>query len=231
MPKQLNNGKVTQALQRTFGFKGRYNPMLDEVIVPVYQISDPQPAAPQRLAIGSIEQDAPGVGTAISPQFFNPVGSGIIASVTGVQIGASKDTGPGISVPYGVQFMEENLLYLAGPDVLIKRTFFRDQRQSPQTTAGKLALCTLRSNRNLGSIVASNVFARAIIQTGNNFAEMVPATGGEVRQPVLVLQPGRGFIVRTQDATLANAVTVFAMNVQWLEVPILQDDPPGGSPP
>ena len=86
MPKQLNNGQVSLSLQKAFNFKGRYQPMLDEVIVPVYQIEDPVPSLVQNTYAGSIQIAEGAVGDFARIRLTNPAGSGIVLTVTGASL-------------------------------------------------------------------------------------------------------------------------------------------------
>jgi len=135
MPKQINAGRVTSALQRAFGFKGKYTPMLDEVIVPVYTISDPTPALPQRLAFATVT--SPGILdttlTAPAATLTNPKGSGIIVSLTSLNVGLEEGgPAPGIvALTILVRFIGGSSFGLPG------NVYFRDQRiQQPQLPIG-----------------------------------------------------------------------------------------------
>jgi len=227
MPKQLNNGKVTEALQRAFGFKGRYQPMLDEVIVPVYQISDPVPADEQRLCNGAIYQD-PNITTnrSVGPEFINPEESGVLCSVTSVLIGSFKSgAGPPNVVRYDVRFDTAADQVLPGIDTIRNDGNFRDQREATPLPRDRVPACFLLSNNARSSAYdLDTIFAFTTVIADVQLTEMVGAVGAQPRQPVVVLQPGRMFSVRAADSSDAGGAGSFSfgMVVSWLETPIQQ---------
>jgi hypothetical protein len=80
MPKQINTYQVGQALVRKFGLKGRFQPVLDEVIVPVVNVGETLEQS-VRLAAGGLEGVTAGAGNQNLITFRNGAGSGIIATV------------------------------------------------------------------------------------------------------------------------------------------------------
>jgi len=208
MPKQLNNGQITQALQRAFGFKGRYIPMLDEVIVPVYNIADPSPASVTRLVAGTF--DAFSNTTEIAyVQLFNPVGSGVIANLTTTV--ALSDVKQGITV----RFFDTPapLKASVGP-------FFRDRRNVGNP------ICELRRDETellpVGDEVALLQVDGALAQTAAWAAETA-----DPRQPLAVLGPGQGIVLQPQ---VNVASSIMRVNFRWLEIPITEVGPIGGLP-
>jgi len=208
MPLPIQIGSVTQALQRAFGFKGRYTPMLDEIIVPVYVIADPSPAQITRLAAGFNNQSQ------VALQFvfimlFNPEGSGILINVTSVVASADLKTDLTVSL-----FDDVSGVSLDGS------TAWRDRRN-----AGRPSGLVGRSNSET-AVVGESV---ARIQVDGTLAQTAAweASAADPRQPLIVLDEGKGLIV--QD-TLGTDIPVINVNYRWLEVPITEQRPPGGLP-
>jgi len=206
MPKQIQAGKLTQALQRAFGFKGRYIPMLDEVVVPVYVIADPSPAEVTRLCAATFVTASFGT---FQPyiQLFNPVASGIIINVTTVVVMAD------VKVEISIRFFDT-----PGPES--GSAFFRDRR-NPGSPAGQM-----RRDSNQAGLVGNGV---ATIQVDGALSQTAAwiADSGDPRQPLVVLEPGQGVIA--QSTELVNGVAVQA-NFRWLELPITELNPIGGLP-
>jgi len=214
MPKQLQSGRVTQILQRAFGFKGRYVPMLDEVIVPVYVIADPSPAETTRLCAGDHSAFASPIGDEFpAVQLFNPVGSGIVVNVTkGVVTSETKEL-------FNVSFYDTPLP--AGTQVS-----FRDRRNTlTLDKAQRRPSCQLlRDNTStvqLGEQIAT-------LETDGTLSQTAAweATAGDIRQPMAILGPGQGVII--QRRTALSAFDQFRVAFQWLEIPITQTNPDGG---
>jgi len=235
MPKQLNNGNVTAALQRAFGFKGRYRPMLDEVIVPVYQIADPVPAAPQALCIGTNVDSGAGALEFVVFQFFNPTGSGVVAQMSSVAFGV---LGPGdppipeVFIRMQMRFItEKQKMDLTSPSVQFNNGFFRDQRAAiTALSESNRPLCQLISDSaRTTSIPGADRAAFTLIKTDDTLAELVQTFGGDIRQPAIVLPPGRG--IEIAPATANANDTALGMVCTWLEVAESQTNPSGGSPP
>ena len=80
MPKQINTYQVGQSLVKKFGLKGRFQPVLDEVIVPVITVGDTTPTD-IRLAVSGISAAAAGAGNQHKIHLRNPPNSGILMTV------------------------------------------------------------------------------------------------------------------------------------------------------
>jgi len=227
MPKQLNAPQITAALQRVFGFKGSYRPMLDEVVVPVYLISDPAPAATQQLAQCSIISNGIPVTAAPMTQFVNPEGSGILAVVTSVALGIRKQAGgqDATHVFEGFFFRGDGA---TGPSTP-KRGIFRDQRAAFDAPTTPRALCTLHGGTTTTPRAADSVIVGVLVKENDATRELAIAANAQTRQGTFTIQPGRSFQIGplvpadTQDIDLI-------MNVSWIEVAIDQA-PAAGSPP
>jgi len=210
MPLPIQVGSVTQALQRAFGFKGRYTPLLDEVIVPVYVISDPAPASVTRLCAGNAQ-----ISTKLNFQafvtLFNPVGSGIIIYVSSVVALAS------------IKFT----LRLAFFDDETSTSFdgtraFRDRRNRglPSGVIGR--------NNDVAGDAGERV---ALIQVDGALTQTASweTQTADPRQPLAVLGEGNGLIVQDNDPNTPADEEIFA-NFRWLEIPITEQRPAGGLP-
>ena len=210
MPKQLNNGQVTQALQRAFGFKGRYTPMLDEVIVPVYNIQDPSPATVTLLCAGIVATPV-GLGTSNFKfcQLFNPSGSGRMINITHAHV-----TG---TIKFNL-----NIRYHDVPgNEQRPESAFRDRRNR-----GKPVGQVIRDDQQtalVGSKIASLQIDGALSQSSS-----WQTSGADPRQPLTVLEPGQGVIV--QDSVATPDDDSFEVSWRWLEIPLTETNPLGGIP-
>jgi hypothetical protein len=85
VPKQINTYTFGQALVKRFGLKGRFQPVLDETIVPVTLVDE---AIERRPAFAGFE--APAVaGEYSSFQLLNPNDSGIVVRVEQIWVSAA----------------------------------------------------------------------------------------------------------------------------------------------
>jgi len=210
MPKQIQTGHVTQSLQRAFGFKGQFKPMLDELIVPVYVIADPTPAQVQRLCAGTRGAIVPTDLDRPFVQLFNPPDSGVLASVTSVI--ASSDVKHQL-----------NVAFFDTPGVQVGTAHFRDRRNQGNPS------CELRNTEtettNQGDIIAVLQVDGTLSQTSSWVA-----TPADPRQPLSVLPPGRGLIVQLRSTIASVAGDNMRVNFRWLEVPIWDIRPESGLP-
>lgn len=71
MPKQINTYKVGQSLVRMFALKGRYQPVLDETIVPVVVVGE-EPTPEAIPGFGTVICAASGGGNQNLAMFSNP---------------------------------------------------------------------------------------------------------------------------------------------------------------
>ena len=83
MPKQINTPSPGQALVRMFSLKGRFQPVLDEVIVPVVQVPLDAPAS-KRFAAWGTTMAAGGAGTQGRAFIENTAQSGHLVVLTKV---------------------------------------------------------------------------------------------------------------------------------------------------
>jgi len=210
MPLPIQIGSVTQALQRAFGFKGRYTPMLDEVIVPVYVISDPAPAQVTRLAAGfnTVNMPSNEIGFV---QLFNPPGSGVILNVTSVVVLADAKDSVAIAL-----FDDTTGTTFDGSE------HFRDTRV-PGPPAGQIG-----QNATLVSFVGNRL---AIVQVDGTLAQTASweTQSADPRQPLVVLDEGKGLIAQVATAPTVNSI-LLSGNFRWLEIPITEQRPAGGLP-
>jgi len=234
MPKQLNNGKVTAALQRAFGFKGRYIPMLDEVIVPVYQIADPAPAEPAKFCAGQNStvspisdpaEDVPQVG------LLNPKGSGVLCIVSIASLTLLIDD----SVPTPQQFAgvlaiqtkisEPNSLGFGG--AAEGNSFFRDRRLRDINPS-----CVVQAINGAGASGAPLLGSSFISFPGTPTVE-IRSQAIELRAPLFVLPPATLILFEVNRAATAYPTDQplgFSGTFQWQEVPLQYSNPLGGLP-
>jgi len=229
MPKQLNNGKITEGLQRAFGFKGRYQPMLDEVIVPVYSIDDPAPAAPQRIVFGvrTAESVTEAAGRVFDVGAANPRGSGnlLILNQLRIQIRGDKPGGPSTAgiIPLALKLTETGIL---GADLTPNSTF-RDRRIDGEPT-------TFLEARVVGGPAGSATIAELFVAFDTGLSATVGIEAVDLASPLAVLRPGSSLFVELDrlgsglDATAPAALTVTAL---WIEVPITFVGPLSGTSP
>jgi len=213
MPKSLNNAKITQRLVESFQLKGRYIPMLDEVIVPVYVLDDPAPAEPNRLAAGTVEITAPGAGTT-KLQLFNPPNSGVMTIVTFASIILSKAGGAADFYPVLIFLVQSDQVPSDGSTAL--NTDWRDTRialDEPYTTvsssAGGIAAGSQIITQVLGLDPAASLAEVEVLAS--------PVQGP--RQPPVVLKPSTGIVLQVTNPQAAG-LTMFA-NFLWEEIPLL----------
>lgn len=78
MPKQINTHRPGQALVRRFGLKGRYQPVLDETIVPVTSVDN------ETIAVGCLSGGSSIAAVALELGYYrlqNPSGSGKVLTI------------------------------------------------------------------------------------------------------------------------------------------------------
>jgi len=213
MPKQIQVGSVTQVLQRAFGFKGRYTPLLDEIIVPVYVIADPSPAAITRLCAGNLRATAD-AGTDLNYiQIFNPATSGIVVNVTHVVVFST------IKQTFFISFFDDD------PSSIVPAgqsgAAFRDRRNVGDPIG------QLRLNTATAALVGEQV---AAVQVDGALSQTAAweADTSDPRQPLAVLGPGQGLIVQEELSQVSPQQ--FGVNFRWLEIPSSVTNPFGGLP-
>lgn len=79
MPKQINSASVGQRLVQLFSLKGRFQPVLDEVIVPVVSVD---PESVEQLPAAAMGGEAAVAAEYGYGSLRNPVGSGLLIHVT-----------------------------------------------------------------------------------------------------------------------------------------------------
>jgi len=210
MPLPIQVGSVTQALQRAFGFKGRFTPLLDEVIVPVYVISDPTPAQVTRLVAASVSVlESITVGDISFVQLLNPAESGILINLTS-------------AVASGTIKFRVIVELFDTPGAAESPAFFRDTRNlgSP---SGQLRFDS-QTTGFVGDIIAVLEVDGALTQTASWQTD-----AADPRQPLVVLKPGKGVIFQ-MDLPGGASVEELRVNLRWLEVPIWDIGPEAGLP-
>jgi len=211
MPKQIQAGRLTQALQRAFGFKGRYVPMLDEVIVPVYVIQDPLPATVTRLSIGTGSGVVTANGRAFV-QLFNPLGSGVLVNLTKAIVLSD------VKLEVNVKFNTEAAGASSG-------RHFRDRRNV--ATLGTPRAQLRLEGEGAATVPGDTV---AVLQVDGALTQTAAweVSNNDPRQPLAVLQPGNGVVI--QERSGITGPYFIRATFQWLEVPITEVNPFGGIP-
>jgi len=225
MPLPIQVGSVTQALQRAFGFKGRYTPMLDEVIVPVYVVQDPAPAVVTRIAAGTVTVPEPGDGEFVHVSLWNPPTSGVLAVVNSVFVQVSDAVDGTTSDPH---------------------TFIGKIKAAPVQPGGAETDSDFRDARLLGNEPALSMFGDLSVlgPAGPSIAQILfpsGATGSQPqllktqssdpRQPLAVLAPGSLLeLVNLKAGLAADLEPKTRASFQWLEIPITEQSPLGGLP-
>jgi len=231
MPKAIQVGSVTAALQRAFGFKGKFTPMLDEIVVPVYVIQDPAPAVKTRLVAATAEITAP---TPADPteaiahvRLWNHPKTGVLGVVNFVHIQITTDQDTVQTKPWLVRgFIVKTNVTPPGAGATVPG-LFRDTRF---TAAEKPALEIRSLFDNVGS--GSDFFTQFNFTTGLTGApaQRMEAESSDPRQPLAVLSPGSYLEVNIPEATIIGGEPKLRVNFQWLEIPITELDPAGGLP-
>jgi len=221
MPKNLNNAKITQRLVEAFQLKGRYIPMLDEVIVPTYVIDDPAPAEPNRLCAGTVRRDGVSAPLII---IHNPVGSQILVVLTSVIAEASKLVAAG----------QAQLFLITGS--LIGANIFNDNsdnnskafRDTRITLAGPQAALLA----DAGGSGGVQIFERSVLVSDTTeplLFDMVSSPVQGPRQPPIVLAPNTGLAI---NINVGVEQISLAANFLWEEIPLLGSIQRGsGTPP
>jgi len=224
MPKQLNNGRVTSALQAAFGFKGRFIPMLDEVIVPVYQISDPVPAEPSRIFASRLEVDPAGlINNFATITISNPATSGALLVLSNVLVGITiSDLGtlPGGQDPsMGVT---AQLLDSAGIGPQVAEAVARDKRNPIPSVGTVSGSTTGAAASGLSGVIGSAILASA------SLAETVSGGGGtQPRQPPTVLTPGTSLRLVQSGTGAVGDIELFGFtaSIAWQEIGLSTQTP------
>lgn len=209
MPVQIQTPSITQSLARTFGFKGSYNPVLDEVVVPVHVLPDPSPARPRKLAIAYAEFAAAGVNTP-QIQLRNPIDSGVILNVT-------RMAGTIIHAAGGAKVAQIRL-NTAEPDSGVpSQKTWRDGRLARGVASGSKPVGTLYR----GGVPAVPGAPLAVmwfpdLQIGTQGVWQHPET------PLWVLQRGGDLTFTASDGIggLLSTGDIMSIGLFWEEVPL-----------
>jgi len=227
MPLPIQVGSVTQALQRAFGFKGRYTPLLDEVIVPVWVVQDPAPAVVTRLCSSAPQIDNAGAANFSHVILHNPAGSGVLGVVNGINLQVTGDGGVTLLKPQLINFHLTITDVPPNPAGFKFAGVFRDTRLGsvPSILEGIADRDAIPAT---SPIVASFNFA---VGPGGALPVVFKGESTDPRQPLLVLAPG-SFIQATNAVAPQPGDNEPAIRViyQWLEVPITEQAPLGGIP-
>jgi len=226
MPLPIQTGKVTEALLRAFGVKGRYTPMLDETIVPVYVVQDPAPANPIRLFAAHAVDDntSGGAGNFIHIRLYNPKDSGVIGVVNTIAIQMYEFGGAALLNPAFVQGSTTRNNDL--PSGVVNQSVPRDTRLG--SDPGSLVVV-----ENVNAFAATSpTWAELFFPKGvsGSLVQHLQAQSNDPRQPIQVLEPGALLEVATRDATQMTDNTTMSVNFQWLEIPLTETGPIGGIP-
>jgi len=227
VPLPIQVGSVTQALQRAFGFKGRYTPMLDEVIVPVWVVQDPAPAVITRLYSCAPNIAMSGADNFVHVILSNPAGSGVLGVVNSVDLQVTGDGGVALTKPTPIDL---HIRITDDPPSATGFKFpgtFRDTRLGPAPSILE-GIADRDLVPNPGPVLATFLFPAGV-------AGLLPITfkgeSTDPRQPLVVLAPGSYLEATNQDQGSGGAVEPeIRATFQWLEVPITEQAPSGGIP-
>jgi len=219
MPKQLNNGRVTAALQRAFDFKGRYIPMLDEVIVPVYAIEDPTPAAPQlTYASVVVVPGGPGVGDFAFAKIKNLEKSGGDFVLTEATVGSFVDDAVGPPTNNVIAVEVRIALSLGSTFPTIHPSVARDSRNNIPSKSEISSGSATAVADGLGAL------AFPLVITDQVSAQIVSSGISPDRQPAVVLKPGTAlsFLAAGKNAegTAGTPGAPMLISLNWFERPI-----------
>lgn len=211
MPVTLNNAAVTRALQRVFGFKGRFNPVLDEVVVPVYSLTDSTPQAPQPNAGGQVISPPAGAGSIPVNILLNPAGSGLTVTVEAVSAGIANGgplvgTAPEVIFAF-IQDTPAAALTLGGAR-------WRDDRFRAQVDGEPIAQVGTFTRPSPVTPTAM-LFAGVLLSTD---ASRALAQASLERQPIAVLPEGKGLAITFRDIDADTATYELMTNYVWREV-------------
>jgi len=213
MPKNLNNAKITQRLVEAFQLKGRYIPMLDEVIVPTYVIEDPAPAHPNRLAAGFVRID--GVEDP-SLALVNPAGSGVMIVVTFANLTVGKLTGAADTISIGGFLRAGDI----GVDASLKTSSqWRDSRLRGTVSDTPYGVMVA----NTSGAAGRQLFERAVFLDNANplvNTAVIEAPLMGPRQPPVVLGPDAALVL-LPDAGIPGSSTNSILNCVWEEIPLM----------
>jgi len=211
MPKRINTAQFTQALQRAFGFKGRYIPMLDELITPVYVLQDPAPSYATKIASGASTALEVLTGDFVHNSLANPPGSGIIVVLTGLSFQANLEDDKQIILPMEIVVTIQSK---AQPANATSNGRWRDRRIEG-IPAARLSSVTDTS----GPVFPA--MDRVVFASGPAGAlpAILQVITADPRQPIAVL-PANSFL-STDSNTAADAASKNRLrtNFHWLEIP------------
>lgn len=227
MPKKIQVGSVTAALQRAFGFKGRYVPLLDEIIVPVYVVQDPAPAVRTRLVAASRSSNPTAIDQFGHTSLWNPPGSGVLGVVSFIQLQVTLEDDTPTGKPWTVRgFLVNSQTPPAGS---VSAGRFRDTRY-PDSKTGLEVRAVFDTNATSGNFFAQVLFPGGI---AGGLPQVLRAESNDPRQPLVVLAPGSYLEANTPENSVGAPAAFepkLRVNFQWLEIPITEIDPFGGLP-
>jgi len=227
MPLPIQVGSVTQALQRAFGFKGRYTPMLDEVIVPVWIVQDPAPAVVTRLASCSPHIAQSSSVTFLHLILWNPPASGVLGVVNAVNIQVYGDGGVFLLKPHEINVHLTVTDVPPSPSGVFFPGVFRDARFGG-VPAALTGIADRDALANTSPLIATFQWQ---VGPGGGREQSVKGESTDPRQPLAVLTPG-SFLEVTNELIGVDTDNEPEIRViyQWLEVPITELGPLGGIP-
>jgi len=214
MPKQLNNPKISQALVEAFGLKGRYAPMLDEVLVPVYIIEDPAPAEPNKIATGFSRVDGE-----VNPshQLFNPAGSGVMLVVNAASLTIITSSGGAAQAFVNLQLNGTGVRF--PDDATANASQWRDLRINKIISTRNPSAEVLATHTILpGGVLVNQTIIEIGGGAGANDLDVLGTFPSSPRQPAFVIPPGEGASIAIVSG--AATVDVSIMNVRWEEIPL-----------
>lgn len=219
MPKQINTPVPGQGLVSRFSLKGRFQPVLDEVIVPVAIVPDPSEEARGRACQGTVRITTLTNAATYRCYLLNPTTSEMLMRVDVLKLVAlAADTFDDFYIVQGYISAVDGLTFLPSGN-FTNTVGYRDTRDKGGFAAHPAA--------SLGGTFANPVLAPAnlcFFETINlasvTSLPLVDWHHVPTWEPwgQVILEPGWGVILEIVTL-LATETNTFELQLQWAEIP------------
>ena len=241
MPKQINTPQVGSALVRFFNLKGRFQPVLDEVIVPVAIAADLTAAGGAATAVrhaGGFAQFewTGGLTKKAWHSIENPATSGVDIHLIGLAIAVSSGGGAAfMTAPQDARDLFRQWAYLSdlitvgapGTGTVTKGSGWHDTRLDDAGVPGPWAVLNADHNNEavaaglrVGAFMATEAIRPMLVGVGPD----VIAFSGESSTPIavqsVVISPGKGLYLQSSGALTPTAGSFCFISAEWNEVPL-----------